>query len=431
MPASAPDTPDYQMFPRVVPEGWSGTLTARGEYAHTKLVPGVKYRYELASMRWHADAKRRRGPLTGTVEADPRGQLAIPAAPDVGGEWVLTVTSEDRRVRTLPMLGFFVIGREFRKLRPYIGDLHAHSTGSDGRQEPAYCGMRARELGFDFFALTDHNNYHSSEEMIRKVRGKLGRKMLLMKGEELHASPAPFHHVGVGHSESVEDFRSTNKAQYRREVRKIIRELTKRETVEHLDVKAYAEGLWKLRKARELGGLTIYAHPYWSYQGSLCLDEADREQTFLDNEFDAVEVTTSADHTDFMANRIAQEAAGGRRLSVVGISDSHHWGESGISGDYWTYVLAGELTQEGVFGAIRQGRSMACRNIGGHLQLVGPFELMEFADFYHRRLLPLKKRLMKLEAALALSALRGGAYERKVVEKLDRELERLERRSWA
>ncbi len=431
MPASAPDAPHYHMFPRVVPEGWKGTLTVRGDYAHTTLVPGVKYDYQLSSMHWHADGGRKKEPLSGTVKADSKGQLTIPAGPDMLGEWVLTVTSEDKRIRALPVLGFFVIERELRKLRPYIGDLHAHSTGSDGRQEPAYCGMRARELGFDFFALTDHNNYHSSEEMIRKARRKLGRMMLLMKGEELHASPAPFHHVGVGHRKSVEDIRVNSEAQYRREVKEIIKELGDTETIEHLDVGNYAEGLWKLRKARELGGLTLYAHPYWSSRESLCLDEAEREQTFLDDEFDAVEVTTSADGTDFMANRIAKDLGNGRRLSVVGISDSHHWGEDGIAAAYWTYVLAEELSEEAIFAAIREGRSMACRNIGGHLQLVGPFELMEFADFYHRRLWPLKKRVMKLEASLALSALRGGAYERKMVEKLDRELERLQKKFWA
>ena len=94
-------------------------------------------------------------------------------------------------------------------------------------------------------------------------------------------------------------------------------------------------------------------------------------------------------------------------------------------------VLAEDLTQEALFEAIRGGRSLACEDVNGRLRLAGPFELIDFADFYHRRLLPQKRRIMGLEAQLALSALRGGAYDRGVVEKLDKELDRFERKAWA
>ena len=332
----------------------------------------------------------------------------------------------------MPILGLFVIQRSMRKLRPYIGDLHTHSTGSDGRQEPAYAAIRARECGYDFFALSDHDNFHSSGEMIRKTRGKLGRKMLLMRGEELHASPeAVFHYLSVGHTESIEDIRQRRKATHRKQVQKIVRELRDRDTVERLNLKAYAEGLWKFRKARELGGTLIFCHPYWSHGGTLCLDDAELEQAFLDREFDAVEVFTTADSTDYMVNRVTHEAEQGRPVSVVGISDCHNWGEDGNGGRHWTYVMAEELTQEAVLRAIREGRSLACANFSNSQRFLGPMELVEFADFYHRRLMPQKRRLMQFEAAHAFSALRRGASERTLPAKIDRELARLEREMWA
>jgi len=428
---SEPDAPDYRMFPRVVPEGWSGELQVSGDYAHSTLVPGVKYKYELCSMRWCATSRRKRKPVAGVLAADRRGRLAVPFEPDIGGEWVLTVTSEDKRIRRLPVLGLYVIREEDRSLRPYIGELHAHSTGSDGRQEPAYCPIRARALGYDFFTLTDHDNYHSSGEMLRKVRGKLGTKMLLMRGEECHCPPAPFHYVAVGHARSIEDIRKQDEARYRKELRALARELRKGGPVQGLNVSSYAAGLWKMRKARELGGLVLYAHPYWSYRGTLCVDTPQIEQTFRDGEFDAVEVRTTADASSMMPSRVAYEAGQGRPKPVVGVSDSHDWADGGTAGRHWTYVFAKELTQDGIFDAIRAGRSLACEDVGGRLALVGPFELVEFAHFYHRRLAPLKKRIMELEAALAFSALRRGPYDRGVVEKLDRELDRLEKKTWA
>ena len=432
MPKSENDTIEYQLFPRVVPEGWSGRLRLSGLYAHNKLTPGVKCSYALRSMRWHADKGRKREPICGTAAVDKKGELTIPFEPDIRGEWVLTVTSETKMQRVMPVLGLFVIQRSMRKLRPYIGDLHTHSTGSDGRQEPAYAGIRARECGYDFLALSDHNNFHASAEMIRKTRGKLGRKMLLMRGEELHASPhGIFHYLSVGHTESIEDIRRRRKATHRREVQKIVRELRERETVARLNLRAYAEGLWKFRKARELGGTLVFCHPYWSHGGTLCLDDAELEQSFLDREFDAVEVFSTADYTDYMVNRVTYEAEQGRPVSVVGVSDCHNWGEDGNSGQQWTYVMAEALTQEAVLKAVRERRSLACANFSGYPRFVGPMELVEFADFYHRRLLPQKRRLMRLEAAHAFSALRGGAHERGLPAKIDRELERLERKLWA
>jgi len=431
MPDTSPDTPDYQVFPRVVPEGWSGTLKVTGDYAHSRLVPGVRYEYSLASVRWYADSRRRREPVTGKLVADKRGGLTIPFAPDVPGEWVLTVTSRDKRVRTLPTLGLYVVAPSLRRLRPYVGELHAHSIGSDGRQEPAYCAIRARELGYDFFTLTDHNNYASSLDMIRTAQASLGRRMLLMPGEELHDQPAAFHYVGIGHSESVMEWGKRHPQRRRAEMNRILRELKGRPNVPRLDIAAYAKGLWKVRKAKELGGLVLFAHPYWGYRNTLNIDEAEREQTFADREFDAVEIATSAEDSSLMANRIAYETAAGRGTPVVGVSDAHNWAPGSAAGRHWTYVLARGLTQQAVFEAIRSGRSVSCQDLNGRLRLAGPFDLIDFAEFYHRRLLPLKRRIMALEAQLAFSGLRGEAYERGLALKLDRQLARLEKRLWA
>jgi len=430
MPSTPPDVAGYEMFPRVVPEGWSGKLRVNGEYAHTKLIPGVKYDYRLKSMRWYADTKRNIGPITGSVKANSRGGLAVPFKPDVPGEWVLEVTSEDRSGRVLPTLGLYVIEPKHCGLRPYIGDLHAHSTGSDGRQEPAYVAIRAREVGFDFFALTDHGNFKSSGEMIRKTQDKLGKSMLLIRGEELHMTDCYFHYVGLGHKRGIEDFRQKDEATWRREVAEIVAELKARPTVPRLDPKIYAEGLWKVRRVKAQGGLTLFSHPYWSWDNSLYIDEAHREQTLLDAEFDAVEAITAVDRTFTMSNRLAALRGEGREVPVVGVSDAHSWLEDATGGACWTYVMAEELTQQSVFDAIRSGRSLACEREESRVRLVGPFELVDFADFHHRRLLPLKRRLMELEARTAFSALRGGSYDRSLVEQLDDELAKLEGNLW-
>ena len=431
MPSTPPDVDGYEMFPRVVPEDWKGNLGVAGEYAHTKLVAGAKYDYKLTSMRWFADTKRKNQALSGSVKADSRGRLCIPFAPDAPGEWVLEVASGDRTIRVLPTLGLYVIDPGLQEFRPYIGDLHAHSTGSDGRQEPAYVAIRARELGFDFFALTDHGNFKSSGEMVRKTRGKLGEKMLLLRGEELHMTDCYFHYVGLGHRRGIEDYRQKNEATWRREVAGIVKELKARPTVPRLDLKIYAEGLWKIRRVRAQGGLVLFSHPYWSWSNSLYIDEAHREQILQDREFDAVEAITAVDRTFTMSNRLPSLSADAPAVPVVGVSDAHSWLEGATGGACWTFIMAKALTQESLFEAIRSERSLACEREENRVRLVGPFDLVDFADFYHRRLWPLKRRVMMLEAQLAFSALRGGPHDQSLVEKMDGQLAKLEHDLWA
>jgi len=58
-------------------------------------------------------------------------------------------------------------------------------------------------------------------------------------------------------------------------------------------------------------------------------------------------------------------------------------------------------------------------------------DLIPFAGFYFRSLLPLKRRYMSLQAALGISHLRGGPFDQGLVDSLDIALEDLEARLWA
>ena len=437
-----PDTPEFTLFPRVVPEQYTGNLRVKGEYRHTQLVPDKQYTFELSSMRWRADSPRKKGVLSGEVTADKYGILSIPFAPDIRGEWLLTIDAEESKNRHLPaVMGAFVLEREYYNLRPYIGELHSHSTGSDGRQEPIYTAIRARQLGFDFLALTDHRNYHTSAELIDTADEFLGNGMLLMNGEEMHPDVGVdeqdpgrshmYHFVAAGHGQSIRDLFIDGGDKTRAEVDAIIHELKAKETVPDLDVQFYAESIWKIRKAKELGGISIFCHPYWAW--SLNIDEGDREQTFLDAEFDAVEVFTTADPSNIMANRYHSAADSGSGFAAVGVSDGHHWGP-GTTLRQCTFVLAESLTAKGIVDAIKSRRSLGCeeiQNSDGIPRIIGPVEFIDFAEFYFLRILPIKRRIMAIEAETAFSGLRGSAYSKELVADLNQELQKLEKDLWA
>ena len=250
------------------------------------------------------------------------------------------------------------------------------------------------------------------------------------EAKEMEEPPAHFHYyhyVSVGHSESVRDRFLRDRERSSREVGEIAAEVKAREPVSGLDVESYAEGVWKMRRAREWGGLVLYCHPYWAW--SLNLDEAAREQTFQDWEFDAVEALSRADASSVMPNRWAAEWAAGRRLPAVGVSDLHDWGP-GSRFRHCTYVMAESLSKEGVFDAVLANRCLAYEDTGTP-RFVGPLKLVDFAEFYFLRILPLKRRIMSLEAALAFSSLRGVPCSPSVLESVDSALEDLETALWA
>ncbi|MFC1526282.1 PHP domain-containing protein [Candidatus Latescibacterota bacterium] len=433
---------EYSLFPRVVPAGWKGELVVTGDYPHTRPQEGAEYSYELRSAFYDASGSRLKEPVVGVVTPDADGRLVIPFAPDVVGEWQLTIDSEHVRSRNLPCkLGLFAQPRQWYAYRPCIGELHAHSTGSDGGQEPAYVPVRGRSFGMDFFALTDHRNFQAALEMKEKLGGALGRRMVLLAGEELHPEPEDvgggdrpavhnhtYHYVSIGQRCSVRDACLADPEAAAREIAGIADELRNRGVEEGLDVRGYAEGVWKLRQARELGGTTVLAHPYWG-GWPMNLDRAAIEQSLRDREADAVEALSRADPSTFMDSRLIELAAEGITWPLVGVSDGHNWNASSPF-SYCTFVMAESLSPDGVLEAVRAGRTVACC-LGDSPRYLGPLALVEFAGFYMDCLLPLKRDRMALQAEMAFSYLRGGAFSEELTGQIDAELAALEQQLWA
>ena len=106
--------------------GWSGGARATIELTSTSATPGYRPG-PLPAGRWHV--------ILGLYKVGASGvdvSLAI-------------------RIDTAP-------SPAARERRWYSGDLHVHTVHSDGNTEPARVLEMAREAGFDFIAITDHNN---------------------------------------------------------------------------------------------------------------------------------------------------------------------------------------------------------------------------------------------------------------------------------
>jgi hypothetical protein len=73
------------------------------------------------------------------------------------------------------------------------GNLHAHTTFSDGVKEPAQLVAAYEALGYDFLAITDHENW--IDDRYWNAIPKLSSKLLLFHGIELNW-PRFDQHIG-------------------------------------------------------------------------------------------------------------------------------------------------------------------------------------------------------------------------------------------
>ncbi len=82
------------------------------------------------------------------------------------------------------------------------GNLHAHTTFSDGVKDPAHLIAEYEALGYDFLAITDHENW--IDDSYWRALPKLSSRLLLFHGVEMNW-PRFDQHIGrvVGDRETL------------------------------------------------------------------------------------------------------------------------------------------------------------------------------------------------------------------------------------
>lgn len=310
------------------------------------------------------------------------------------------------------------------EMRPYRGNFHIHTTGSDGKEEPSYVAARYRQKGFDFAAISDHGQYNPSLEAIRFWE-KLNLNFRLYPGEEVHAKNNPVHIIHFGGRYSVNDLWRDNPEQYEKEVNAI------RETMPDknpsVDNFAIASSQWVFEKIREADGLSVFCHPYW-YTSRYEINEGITGEIFKRRGFDAFEVLGGHFKHQFESNnfqvvRYYEEQAKGNRFPVVGLDDSHgtddfrtvqagpvYTGSSdcALFGWYSTIVLAKSDSVQDLIDGIRGFRSCAVSAIEGEIpRIYGTFRMTRYVSFLLREYFPMHDHFCAEEGALMLDYLAG------------------------
>lgn len=220
-------------------------------------------------------------------------------------------------------------GKKYTLNNPYArggslalkGQLHCHTTNSDGANSPTELVTAYKDAGYDFMTITDHN-------FITPDPGVGGITWIGNSVEETY----PRHIVSLNVADRVTDTRNT-------------------------------QGILDYHHDR--GEMTDIAHPYWP--GNYIIDKLEIQKL---NNFNFVEVYNA------VVNQYGEVAwdnalSVGKRTFGIAVDDCHN---SSISSQFnagWVVVFADTNTKEAILSALRAGNFYASTGADVSISLVG------------------------------------------------------------
>lgn len=229
----------------------------------------------------------------------------------------------------MPSSSFFTAPGQF-----YRGNLHTHSTLSDGALDPAEVCRRYKEQGYDFIALTDHFVGIWSYPIADTTPFRDDAFTTLL-GAELHSGAMEngeiWHILAVG---LPPDFARSNAPHFT--------PLPDQET-----------GARIAQRARDAGAFVAIAHPEWSQMttaDAMTIEAAHAVEVY--NHGCAIESDRAHGHYT-----LDQMLTAGRKLTLCATDDAHFKSPDAFGG--WTMVKAEANEPEALLAALKAGHSYA------------------------------------------------------------------------
>lgn len=214
--------------------------------------------------------------------------------------------------------------------RFWRGNLHTHSTRSDGALEPAEVCRRYREEGYDFLALTDHFVGVFGYPIV-DTRPFRGAGFTTILGAELHsgamANGELWHILAVG---LPEDFAPSDSPDFRPRP-------------------GQESGAAIAARAAAAGAFVAIAHPHWSGltpEDARAITAAHAVEVYNHGCFAGADRGEGFHIADLLL-------AEGRRLSLCATDDAHFTEPDHFGG--WVMVRAEENAPEALVAALRAG----------------------------------------------------------------------------
>lgn len=278
---------------------------------------------------------------------------------------------------------------DFFQLRPFKGNLHSHSTHSDGRDSPDTVVVKSMQVGFDFMALTEHRRYTPTNPFFRRFG------IECLAGEEVHSPVRSILHLlSLGGRESVSQWQADHPEEYLQLSSAAAQHYPQLPLPER-QLAGEAEVL--IDKIHAAGGLAVHAHPYWKTYLRYNIMPELNEAILARKQFDALELGNREIYrTALMNARLTELSAGGFHSPLIGASDYHGRAQDCLAGTY-SIVFAPVLSQRELCTAILKDRSVA---VAGKRESFpfGSFRLVKYALFLMEYYFPRHDRIFRKQA---------------------------------
>ncbi len=409
---------NYDIFPKVFSCDKAVEITVKPMGKHVAF--SGEYKIWVRALN-EGDIRRypdRKNLVEYSVAPDEAGCLKFTHTFKDEQEHFVDVMKDDERVVRLSVYSLLpdLVGRY-----PFRGDLHMHTSYSDGKQAPGIVAAEYRKNGYDFLAITDHRRYYPSLEVINEFKD-VPIEFNLVPGEEVHLEDNDIHIVNFGgkysvnalmessHTEEVgeaKELRSLDgacpeiisKEEYKRQVNELAKKLNIPDNVESF---TYASCVWIFNHIKKAEGLGIFCHPYW-IANVFHVPESITEYMMDQQPFDAFEVLGGENYfqqNGYQAQRYYEDMAKGRHYPIVGSTDSHSCVHNRNALIASTVVFSLENTREQLIASIKDFYSVAVDSISTELRLVGETRFVRYGCFLLREFFPLHDELVFEEGRL-------------------------------
>lgn len=305
------------------------------------------------------------------------------------------------------------------------GDLHIHTTASDGDESPALTAANYRKAGYDFISVTDHAVYHATKDVEKQL--SFVDNFTILPGEEVHNNASGyFHMVNIGGSYSISDIFSDEKERVEREVAELAKE---NEVPEGLDPHEYLSRLWMYREIKKSGGYAILPHIYW-YIGYHHVQTKMSRAIIRNGLCDAFELlggnTPEKDNLQLAIYNDFREE--GISLPIVGSSDSHTVFNEKRSMFKAHYTVA--LTEnDDLLGAISDRYSVAVEALPNeNPHVYGSLRLTMYTRFLMKNYFPIHDELCGISGAFIEEYVLGNESAKEMIVAAEERVSAFEKR---
>lgn len=432
---------NFDVFPKVFAAGKETEIHIRALGGRPLFSPDTSYKLAVCALEsgspelWpqNADFRER------TVRSDESGNFTFTHTFDSEQQYFLRLI--DAQDKTLADFPVYCVAEDLCGRYPFIGDLHVHTTGSDGRQTPQVTCANYRRHGYDFMVVSDHNRYYPSLQAIAFYKD-IPTELTIVPGEEVHLRKVheqknPVHIVNfggefsinalvegtaseeVGTDLSVRAIRTENVPdvmtipQYEALMQSLADEAELPEGVAKIP---YTVCKWIFDRIRDANGLGIYAHPNWITGHAYHVPEVFTDYVMQTKPFDAFEALGGENYYEqngFQTVRYYEEMAKGNRFPVVGSTDSHSSYPSNRNAYICsTIIFSPENERKALISSVKDFYSVAVDTISKEFRLVGENRFVRYGCFLLKEYFPLHDELCYEEGRLMKQAATGTDAEK-------------------